>query len=398
MKKNSEGPSKAKRKTQTLESKYRSNNKKILETIINCDSKALEDKPSGFEIKIRPQYLFSQKTLFGYITLCWPHRENIHTIMDSIIAYANDTRRKRPLNIILQANPGSGKSHLIKCIATSLFNYNIREVTFNMATLQNLNDLIQPLDVVRNLKVNDQLPLLFLDEFDTHDKFIPPLLPLLWDGELQVANQNLKVGKVIIVIAGSRDKIKDDIDNAKKMQEVIKTEVQKLPDLLSRINGGELVIPRLDEDYEHYNRKVDKVCIAISLLEKRFNHDLERIPWALLHFIANCKFRFGARSIAHLIDLIPSDSFQNNKINLDILNLQLNNIKSLEQSSLIYHIISDEGPSAIVKFWKQLKRIKIMVSISKRRKPEPKDPFKYSKSPFDKPHYGHPVWSHMNFL
>ena len=64
------------------------------------------------------------------------------------------------------------------------------------------DDFTKPLDAVRNLKVNDKLPLLFLDEFDCDDRNYPILLPLLWDGELQVGQRDLKVGKVVIILGG----------------------------------------------------------------------------------------------------------------------------------------------------------------------------------------------------
>jgi hypothetical protein len=51
-----------------------------------------------------------------------------------------------------------------------------------MASLHSIDDLTQPLDEIRNLKVVDRLPILFLDEFDSNPANFPMLLPLMWDG------------------------------------------------------------------------------------------------------------------------------------------------------------------------------------------------------------------------
>src|SRR5436853_4340210 len=87
------------------------------------------------------------------------------------------------------------------------------------------------------------------------------------------------------------------------------TATGKLVDLLSRINGGIINIPDLDLRSEHRDRRVDKVCIAVGLSKARFGDDLSEMPRSLLRFIAHTTFRYGVRSIAHLIDLIETDAF-----------------------------------------------------------------------------------------
>ena len=79
----------------------------------------------------------------------------------------------------------------------------VQAVTFNMATMQSADDMAQPIDELRNLKVNDRFPLLFLDEFDSDITRYASLLPLLWDGELHIGHRDLKLGKAVIVLAGS---------------------------------------------------------------------------------------------------------------------------------------------------------------------------------------------------
>jgi len=53
----------------------------------------------------------------------------------------------------------------------------VQAVTFNMATMRSPDDMAQPIDELRNLKVNDRFPLLFLDEFDSDPSHYAALLP-----------------------------------------------------------------------------------------------------------------------------------------------------------------------------------------------------------------------------
>lgn len=205
---------------------------------------------------------------------------------------------------MMQAEPGSGKSHLVKSLAASVTSYNAVAIDYNMASFQSIEDLLQPLDSVRNVKVQDKLPILFLDEFDSHPSRYPLLLPLMWDGELSIAHRNLKLGKLVIILAGSSGAIGTAIAAAKGMKASAAAEDGKLVDLVSRINGGELEIPSLDLVEPERDRRVDKVCLTISLLKLRFGPELELIPLSLLRFVATSKFRYGVRSLAHFIDLI----------------------------------------------------------------------------------------------
>ncbi len=75
----------------------------------------------------------------------------------------------------------------------------------------------------------------------------------MWDGEVHVSGRDVKLGRVIIIIAGSGSKIRSKMDEVRSMKindaynnKSQEGEVNKIPDLLSRINGGVLDIPDLD--------------------------------------------------------------------------------------------------------------------------------------------------------
>ncbi len=321
-------------------------------------AKIIDDSDGEGEIDITDAYSLSTALLGKYVTLDWPHWRAIRKVRTEIARYAGDRTRRRPLNIMMQAEPGSGKSHLVRCLANSLSGQNASAVDFNLASLQQVEDLIQPLDAVRNLKVADRLPILFLDEFDSDPGRYPLLLPLLWDGELNIAHRNLKLGKLVIILAGSQASVTSALAAAKTMRPSTPIEQGKLVDLLSRINGGELEIPPLDLIAEDRDRRADKVCLAISLLQSRFGDSLEVIPISLLHLVAVSTFRYGVRSLAHLMDYITPPTVEGENeittVTAAQLRLPLTSVTALRASSLSYHMYSADGPAAIVDTWKSV--------------------------------------------
>lgn len=340
----------------------------VIKEVINRDENE-ED-----EIDLVGAFNDSSRLLGDYVTLDWPHYQAIRRLRTEISKYAGDRSRRRPLNIMMHAEPGSGKSHLVKSLAASISSYNTVAIDYNMAGLQSIEDLLQPLDTVRNAKVQDKLPILFLDEFDSDPSRYPLLLPLMWDGELNIAHRNLKLGKLVIILAGSSNDINTAMVAAKGMQITTAMAADgKLIDLVSRINGGELDIPPLDLVTSERDRRADKVCLTISLLKSRFGAELELIPVSLLRFVSNTKFRYGVRSLAHFIDLIQpfaNDTEDKKQLLPAQLRFPLNSIPTLRDSSLAYHVFSEDGAAAIIDHWKEASSDKASVRIQERAEEE----------------------------
>ena len=343
-----------------IEARLRPARRKIIEQVV-------ERQGEDAEIDLVAPYERSTRLLGRYVTLDSRHYEAIYRVRHQISKYAEDKTRGRPLNFLMQAEPGSGKSHFVKCLAQSLEGHSAVAVDYNMASLDRMEDLVQPLDAVRNLKVQDRLPILFLDEFDSEPERYPLLLPLLWDGELTVAHRNLKLGKLVIILAGSGEVIRKAMDVAKTMKTAVDGGDGKLADLLSRINGGELDIPPMDLCEAGRDRRADKVCITISLLQARFGTDLQLVPLCLLRFVATTKFRYSARSIAHLVDLIKPFKPDNKGYQLTNEQLQFpfGRVSRLQDSTLAHHICceSEDGPEEIVKNWEEFASDKAYVRI-----------------------------------
>jgi len=311
----------------------------------------------------------SQSLLKGYATLDDQHRAEIQRLIKQITDYLRDPTRKRPFNALMLASPGAGKSHFIEQVADTMKKERVQAVTFNMATMQSAEDMAQPIDELRNLKVNDKFPLLFLDEFDSDPARYAALLPLLWKGELQIGHRDLKLGKAVIVLAGSNPSLPKAMDESAKMRLDTDTgegsaPTGKLIDLLSRINGGIINIPDLDLRTKDRDRRIDKVCIAVELAKARFGSDLVRIPRSLLRFIAHTSFRYGVRSIAHLIDLIESKSFDGQALKEEAMDLPITSEEALQDSSLKLHLLDRDQGFGIVNRWKQFSVDKAEVRVA----------------------------------
>src|SRR5437016_10200765 len=79
----------------------------------------IEPETAGKDVDISSALERSTMLLGEYATVDWQHRNDIQNLISRIKSYAQDPSRTRPLNIIMQARPGSGKSHFINCIAKS---------------------------------------------------------------------------------------------------------------------------------------------------------------------------------------------------------------------------------------------------------------------------------------
>ncbi|MDZ4686130.1 MAG: ATP-binding protein, partial [Planctomycetaceae bacterium] len=225
----------------------------------------------------------SLRLVNGYASLDYKHLCDVLKVVASIKQYIGDRSLKRPRNFMMIAAPGSGKSHLVESIAKSVGDSDVGVATFNMATMESKRDLVGVIDACRNITVEGKTPLVFLDEFDSRPENIPLLLPLLWDGTLDFENRQLKVGRCVFVLAGSKDEIRKKVSMIKHCQrpETAEASEDKMVDLLSRISGSNIHIPpfpipdpqvpKPDPDVlDSQLFKCDKVVISIALLRNRF--------------------------------------------------------------------------------------------------------------------------------
>jgi hypothetical protein len=280
-------------------------------------------------------------SLEGYATLDSKHVKNIREAIQTVGDYLKDDTLKRPLSFMLLASPGSGKSHLVKCIVQEVGKDNVEAIQYNMAATTTALDILAPLDEARNVKVQDKIPLIFLDEYDSRPEIaFSLLLPLLWDGAISLGPRTLRLGKCIFILAGSDPALATEVIALREKGGTPRGDMSKHPkfqDLLSRINGSVLEIPPLD------GRRVDKIPIAIALLKQRHGADIRSVPLCLLRFIYECRFAYDSRSIAALIDALPRPRSGECVTHDDLKQSVLTSRESFTRKGLDLHLITDEG-------------------------------------------------------
>jgi hypothetical protein len=190
--------------------------------------KALEDVPIGRFSKL--------------ITVDRQEIEGLRTIGALISEYADQTRPKRPLSVAVFGPPGAGKSFGIKQLANSIRPDEIKVLEFNMSQFQSTAELVSAFHQVRDAGLNQKLPLVFWDEFDspmgdTTFGWLRHFLAPMQDGVFQDGGMDHPVGRAIFVFAGGTSSRYQDFGQPKNEDEKKRFETLKVPDFISRLKG-----------------------------------------------------------------------------------------------------------------------------------------------------------------
>lgn len=148
------------------------------------------------------------KPAFGkYITRNKGFVEHLKDAKDRITGYINKPTAIRPLNILVAAPPGNGKSFLIKQLiesANSEGNLSFEEVY--VASFDETTQIYSIFQRVQSINLEGKIPVVFFDEIDSevnnrpiYQKFLAPM----WDGTFFIGKERHFLGKCIFFFAGS---------------------------------------------------------------------------------------------------------------------------------------------------------------------------------------------------
>src|ERR1043165_184474 len=219
--------------------------------------------------------------------------DEIVRLKTRIKEYVHSGTPKRPFLAVLCGDPGAGKSTL----AEALGKYSECEFIYaNAAQWTSADDLFELCERIRNARMLGRRPLAFIDEVDspTHNQDLyAKLLAPVWDGTYSVHGQTRALGTpTVFILAGSSEEWRSRDDLFKAAEE---KKEKKLEDLVSRLTIRPLEIPPLNE------RSGDIAYLVANHIVKKFPR-VNTAAYGIFELMSKAKCRYGARSIATIID------------------------------------------------------------------------------------------------
>lgn len=211
--------------------------------------------------------------------------------------YVEKREVTRPLNILLAAPPGSGKSFLIKQLVKSAGQERFSFEEVYVAAFDDVSELLGVFQRAQSVFVSGKIPVVFFDEVDSkvadspiYKRFLSPM----WDGTFFIGKDKFHLGRSIFFFAGSTlslESVSDAIlatgdlplsydEYTTEWQKSFDkhwaaSDLEKITDFLDRIDIL-LRLPPLHPRLlgEHYN---DEIADIVLLLILKHHPDVNRV-------------------------------------------------------------------------------------------------------------------------
>ena len=170
------------------------------------DTANIETLGRGYYLEI------GQFGLGDFICLDHVQRENLLSIVDAVKGYIKREKRERPLNIYIEALPGTGKSFLVKQVCKSVKEImpkaKLKYLSYNMTYVDSPEQLMGSFRRVQDSNLKGEIPVVFFDEVDSKiggikDSY-PYFLTAMYDGTIFESGEEWKLGDAIFFFAASK--------------------------------------------------------------------------------------------------------------------------------------------------------------------------------------------------
>ncbi|MBC2735303.1 MAG: ATP-binding protein [Desulfobacteraceae bacterium] len=259
--------------------------------------------------------------------------QQINWVKQTVDRYVIRESSKRPLNVLLAAAPGSGKSFFVKELAR-VSDADIKFLEYHVASFRDINDLFSVLQRIQSLNLQKKIPFILFDEVDAKvgGRFLfSNLLAPLWDGQFHIGQETHALGKAVIFFAASSLLPSPSVNNVLKgkhqsmtyqeyyelwlklvQSKIGGSGIEKARDFIDRMDYV-LCIPPTDAHLTDGSPEKEYWLLSCLLIKKHFEH-VKRVEksaaWALIRALAATGSRRKAESIVFR-SFLPNDiSFQ----------------------------------------------------------------------------------------
>jgi hypothetical protein len=159
--------------------------------------------------------LIISKGYFGlgkFISLDLLQQEDLMRVADLAHNYTKRDRPIRPLNIYIEASPGSGKSFFVNQVINALKGASSGKEyvtkTFNLSNMLSIKELGDAFRIVQSINIDRKMPVIFFDEVDSkieniYDSY-PAFLAPMFDGKIYNQGNEYTLGAGIFFFAASK--------------------------------------------------------------------------------------------------------------------------------------------------------------------------------------------------
>ncbi len=210
------------------------------------------------------------KATYGkYTTADRDEIERLNSIRNSIDGYLGNPKDARPLSFAVFGPPGSGKSFAVKQLMRDIAGDAAMSLEFNLSQIKDLAELHQAFHRVRDASIQNRIPFVFWDEFDTGDlKWLKDFLAPMQDAAFQAGGVQHAFGKAIFIFAGGTAASLAEFNLQKNDPQHEKFKNAKGPDFVSRLRGHiDVKGPNPEKGAAGYAHIIRRAVLLRKLLE-----------------------------------------------------------------------------------------------------------------------------------
>lgn len=234
-------------------------------------------------------------------------------------SYHEDTKWRQPLCIGVFGQPGAGKSFGVKQLVSEMSGsseaFAKDSIEVNLSQLRTLKELADCFHKVRDACLQQPIPLVFFDEFDSgfEDRafgWLKYFLAPMQDGKFFSDGKDYSFGKAIFVFAGGVNHSFAEFNERSRNPEFCNA---KGPDFISRLRGilniCSMNKPEGEKEAVEHIYKIRRAVFLRHLLEERLGKpekgsETELIEPTLAEaFLTIPRFKHGARSLEAILKM-----------------------------------------------------------------------------------------------